>query len=161
MKINKSLKNKKMEELISIWNNYIYGRQQLMDNNLIRTFNNPVEDFSEWLVAYCINGQLSINVNQRDYDVETNNKYIQVKSIAKAPNNTNGYFVTRKDRENKLATHYAFVFFVNYSPTNIYVVNADYVRNHPKSQIKQEYLYKICTGVKDIGAVTVRHQPGE
>ena len=148
-----------MEELIEIWNNYICARQQLMDNNLIRTFNNPVEDFSEWLVAHCMNGQLSINVNQRDYDVETNNKYIQVKSIAKAPNNTNGYIVTRKDRENELATHYAFVFFDYYSPTEIYAVNADYVRDYPRSQIKRENLNEICTDVNNIGTITVRHQP--
>lgn len=71
-----------MEGLISIWNNYIVARQLLMDNQIIRTFNNPVEDFSEWLVAKCMNGELAINVNQRDYNVETSDKYIQVKSIA-------------------------------------------------------------------------------
>ena len=102
-----------MNELIEIWNNYISARQQLIENKIIRTFNNPIEDFSEWLVANCLNGHLAINVNQRGYDVETRDrKCIQVKSIAKAPNNTNGYIVTQKDRKNTFATHYAFVFFI-------------------------------------------------
>ena len=147
-----------MEELIAIWNNYICARQQLMDNNLIRTFNNPVEDFSEWLVAHCMNGQLSINVNQRDYDVETNDKYIQVKSIAKAPNNANGYIVTRKDRENELATHYAFVFFDNYSPTAVYFVNVEFVRAFPKSQIKRWNLDEVCRVAFTNGSLVYKHQ---
>ena len=148
-----------MEELIAIWNNYIVARQLLMDNQIIRTFNNPVEDFSEWLVANMTNGKLAVNVNQRDYDVETNDKCIQVKSIAKAPNNTNGYIVTTKDRENQLATHYAFVFFDNYVPTNIYLVSADFVRDYGKSQIKRQDLNIIC-GEPDpnIATLSVRYQ---
>jgi hypothetical protein len=147
-----------MNELIQIWNNYIAARQQLMNNQMIRTFNNPVEDFSEWLVANCLNGQLAINVNQQDYDVETEDKYIQVKSIAKAPNNTNGYIVTQKDRENELATHYVFVFFDNYIPTNIYIVNVDYVRDYPRSQIKRDNLNEICTEIESIAGISVNEQ---
>ncbi|MBW7937241.1 MAG: hypothetical protein H3C71_08930 [Flavobacteriales bacterium] len=148
-----------MEELIAIWNDYIIARQALMDHQIIRTFNNPVEDFSEWLVAKYMNRQLAINVNQIDYDVETAEKYVQVKSIAKAPNNPNGYIVTTKDRENQLATNYAFVFFDNYLPTDIYIVNADYVRDYPRSQVKRQNLNEIC-GVPDttIATVSVRRQ---
>ena len=133
-----------MEEILSLWNNYIAARQQLMDRQLIRTFNNPVEDFSELLVARIMNGTLALNVNQRDFDVETNDKCIQVKSIAKAPNNTNGYIVTIKDRENQLATHYAFVFFDNYFPVDIFIVCAEFVRDYGKSQIKRQDLNAVC-----------------
>ena len=150
-----------MNELIEIWNNYIAARQQLMDNQIIRTFNNPIEDFSEWLVANCLNGHLAINVNQRDYDVETEDKYIQVKSIAKAPNNNNGYIVTQKDRENELATHYAFVFFDNYIPTAIYIVNVDYVRDFPRSQIKRVNLNEVCVEINLIAAISVKEQQQE
>jgi hypothetical protein len=147
-----------MEELIAIWNNYIGARQQLMDNQIIRTFNNPVEDFSEWLVAKCLDGQLVINVNQIDYDVETADRFIQVKSIAKAPHNTNGYIVTQKDRENELATHYAFVFFDNYVPSCIYLVNVDFVRDYPRSQIKRENLNEICDEIHVIADILVKVQ---
>jgi hypothetical protein len=150
-----------MNELIEIWNNYIAARQQMMDNQIIRTFNNPIEDFSEWLVANCLNGHLAINVNQRDYDVETEDKCIQVKSIAKAPNNNNGYIVTQKDRENELATHYAFVFFDNYIPTAIYIVNVDYVRDFPRSQIKRVNLNEVCVEINLIAAISVKEQQQE
>lgn len=130
-----------------------------MDCQIIRTFKNPVEDFSEWLVAKYMNGQLAKNVNQKDYDVETADKYVQVKSIAKAPNNPNDYIVKTKDRENQRATHYAFVFFDNDLPTDIYIVNADYVRDYPMSQIKRRNLNEIC-GEPDaiIATVSVRRQ---
>lgn len=147
-----------MEELIAMWNNYIGARQQLMQNQIIRTFNNPVEDFSEWLVARCLYGHLAINVNQIDYDVETEDKYIQVKSIAKAPHNNNGYIVTQKDRENELATHYAFVFFDDYVPSSIYIVNVDFVRHYPRSQIKRENLNEICVETNVIAAISVKEQ---
>jgi len=133
-----------MNESIEIWNNYIAARQQLMIHQMIRTFNNPVEDFSEWLVANCLNGRLVINVNQRDFDVETIDKCIQVKSITKAPNNSNGYIVTTKDRENQLASHYAFVFFDNYFPVDIFIVCAEFVRDYGKSQIKRQDLNAVC-----------------
>jgi hypothetical protein len=150
-----------MNELIEIWNNYIFARQQLMDNQIIRTFNNPIEDFSEWLVANCLNGHLAINVNQRDYDVQTEDKYIQVKSIAKAPHNNNGYIVTQNDRENALATHYAFVFFDNYIPTAIYIVNVDYVRDFPRSQIKRVNLIEVCVEINLIAEISVNEQQQE
>lgn len=148
-----------MNEILEIWNNFIVARQQLLDNHLIRTFNNPIEDFSELLVAKVMDGQLAANVNQKDYDVETVDKCIQVKSIAKAPNNTNGYIVTTKDRENQLATHYAFVFFDNYNPTSIYIVNADYVRDYAMAQIKRQNLNEVCGQIDpNIVGIEVRYQ---
>ena len=43
-----------MKKEIEIWGNYILARQQLFENKTIRSFNNPVEDFSEWLVGKLI-----------------------------------------------------------------------------------------------------------
>ena len=143
-----------MEKVFKTWNNYISARNILIKEKYIRTFNNPIEDFSEFLIAKIFNGKLAINVNQKDYDVEVKNKYIQVKSIAKSPMNTNGYIITKSDKNNQLATHYAFVFFDNYMPTSIYIVNVNYVKKFEKAQIKRDDLNKIClnidTNIKEI-----------
>lgn len=146
-----------MKKEIEIWGNYILARQQLFENKTIRSFNNPIEDFSEWLVAKYCNGQLAQNVNQRDYDVETVGKLIQVKSIAKDPQNPNGYIITKKDRENQNATHYAFVFFDNYSPTAVYFVNVEFVRSFNKSQIKREHLESVCVNIGNEYGISFNH----
>jgi hypothetical protein len=147
-----------MEKIFKTWNNYISARNVLIEQQFIRTFNNPIEDFSEFLIAKIFNGKLAVNVNQMDYDVEVKDKYIQVKSIAKAPHNTNGYIITKRDKNNKSATHYAFVFFDNYVPTIIYIVNIDYVKNFNKSQIKRKDLNLICHNTDpNIKEITVRY----
>ena len=148
-----------MQEILAIWNNYIVARQLLIDKEIVRTFNNSVEDFSEFLIAKMLKGELAINVNQEGYDIKTKDKYIQVKSVAKAPKNRNGYIVTSKDRANRLATHYAFVFFDNYIPTDIYIVSAAFVKNYSMSQIKRRDLKLVC-GHTDPGIpeITVRYQ---
>jgi hypothetical protein len=147
-----------MNKAIKIWHNYIKERQQLFDNKIIRTFNNPVEDFSEWLVANYCDGQLACNVNQKDYDVEKVDMFIQVKSLAKDPTNPNGYIITKKDRDNQSATHYAFVFFDNYSPTAVYFVNVEFVKSFPKSQIKRENLDGVCLKTSNVGIISFKHQ---
>ena len=146
-----------MKKEIEIWDNFILARQQLFENKLIRSFNNPVEDFSEWLVAKYCNGKLAQNVNQKDYDVETNGKLIQVKSLAKDPANPNGYIITNKDRKNQMATHYAFVFFDNYFPSTVYFVNVEFVKTFPKSQIKKEHLESICLNTSNVGSISYKH----
>ncbi len=133
-----------MEESLHTWQQFVNARQLLFEQNIIRTFNNPIEDFSEFLVSAVVKGRLARNVNQKDYDVETDEMSIQVKSVAKAPNNPNGYIVTARDRENQLATHYAFCFFQNYVPSGLYIVNADFVRDFGRAQIKRHDLEVAC-----------------
>jgi len=136
-----------MNEILQIWNSFIQARNILYLNGLIRSYNNPIEDFSEWLVANVVNGHLAANINQQDYDVQNEHYSIQVKSIAKAPNNPNGYIVSNRDRQNQLATHYAFVFYNEYVPATIYITNSDFVRDFHMSQIKRNHLDQQCPNI--------------
>jgi hypothetical protein len=124
---------------------YVKARQALLTEGLVRSFKSPEVDFSERLVAIVFNGELPDSKCNPGYDVIAGDKRIQVKSVAKAPGNKNGYIIRDKDRANNSktgATHYAFVFFDELIPTGIFLVPEDFVRQFAGTQIKRHHLEK-------------------
>lgn len=100
----------------TLWAKYVKAKHDLLDAGFVRSYKVPEADFAEWLVATHWNGELPKNLSNPAYDVIAGDRRIQVKSIAKMPENPNGYIVTIKDKNNnpeKGATHYAFVFLMN------------------------------------------------
>jgi len=135
-----------IEKAASLWREYIKARQALLAEEIVRSFKSPEADFSEWLVTVLFDGRLPSSKSNRGYDVVTRDRRIQVKSIAKASDNKNGYIIDdQKDRGNKPkngATHYAFVFFDELIPDSVILVPEDFVRNFGKKQMKRSDLEK-------------------
>jgi hypothetical protein len=142
----KAMDNLLIEKAASLWQEYARARQALLAEGIVRSFKSPEADFSEWLIAVLFGGRLPSSKSNRGYDVVTSDKRIQVKSIAKASDNKNGYIIDdQKDRGNNPktgATHYAFVLFDELIPDSVFLVPEDFVRNFRKKQIKRSDLEK-------------------
>lgn len=130
----------------SLWAGYVSAKLNLLDAGFIRSYKAPETDFAEWIVAITWNGELPDNLSNPAYDVVAGDIRIQVKSIAKMQDNPNGYIITNKDRDNDPqygATHYAFVFFDDLIPTEIFLAPESFVRTFKKKQIKRSDLAKV------------------
>ena len=103
------------------WRNYVLAKNTLIEIGVNRSYKSSVGDFAEWLIATIFQGSLPVSKSESDYDVIADDKKIQVKSIAKMKGNPNGYKVKDKDKNNKIATHYAFVYFKDLIPKEIYL----------------------------------------
>ena len=133
-----------INKVASLWSKYVDAKRALRESGFIRSYRQAEADLSEWLVKHFIEGELPSSRSQGSFDVITNDgKRIQVKSIAKDPDNPNGYIISNKDRDPKsTVTHYAFVCFNDLIPEAIFLTPGDYVRNFQKSQIKPADLEK-------------------
>lgn len=128
-----------------LWLDYARAKHALLKAGFIRSYKSTEADFSEWLICFIYGGELPASKSYGGYDVIAGDKRIQVKSIAKMPDNQNGYIISKKDRNNNPeigATHYAFVFYNELIPVSIYLVPENYVRNFPKQQIRMSNLEK-------------------
>jgi hypothetical protein len=120
-----------MNEIEILWANYIQARLALQSQGYLRTYRSPTTDFAEWIVSKVLNGNLAPNRVQACYDVvNENGMKIQVKSLAKHITNPAGYTIKQKDRENSIATHFAFVYFDELIPTVFFLIEKD--RFHKK-----------------------------
>jgi hypothetical protein len=131
----------KMKSLV--WANYIETRKELDKHGLVRSNKSPESEFSEWLVKTLLNGIMPYKRNNMFWDVETYDKKIQVKSISKSIGNNNGYRLQKSDRNNTEATHYAFVWFQNFIPIHVYLVDIDVIRNFNIRSVKLSDLNRI------------------
>ena len=126
-----------------LWANYVNAKHYLLNEGLVRSYKAPEVDFAEWIVATNWKGKLLDNKNFPAYDVVASDKRIQVKSISKMPDNPHGYIITIKDKKNdphQGATHYAFVFYTELIPDEIFLVPESFVRQFPKKEIKRQDL---------------------
>ncbi len=148
---------------VQLWSDYRRAKDALREAGLVRSFKSAESDFSEWLVKTIFTGELPTSQSQESWDVIAGDKRIQVKSVAKAASNPNGYIVQTKDRQNTAAagaTHYVFVFFNALAPEALYLVPEDFVRNFSKKQIKQSDLSKTTFKVEiDFSAFSVSPVP--
>jgi len=128
--------NPDLRKVAKEWKNYIKAKNTLIEIGVNRSYKSSVGDFAEWLIAKIYDGSLPESKSETDYDVITSDKKIQVKSIAKMKGNPNGYKIKDKDKINKIATHYAFVYFENLIPKEIYLTPKQYLINYKKTQIK-------------------------
>ncbi|MBX3055149.1 MAG: hypothetical protein KF770_01635 [Anaerolineae bacterium] len=134
-----------IKETVQLWLEYVRARQALFTKGIVRSFKSPEADFAEHLIASMFKGVLPSNKSNPAYDVIAGDKRIQVKSVAKASDNKNGYIIKEKDRNNNPqigATHYAFVFFNELIPTGVFLVPEGFVREFHKTQIKRSDLEK-------------------
>ena len=118
------------------WKKYVLEKNTLIETGVNRSYKSSVGDFAEWLVANYYKVSLPENKSEEGYDVEASNMKIQVKSIAKMKGNTNGYKISEKDKNNNIASHFAFVYFENLIPKEIYLTPVNYVTEFNKTQIK-------------------------
>ena len=125
------------------WRYYVESRKKLTGGKIIRTNKTPEAEFSEWIVFILFNGIRAINHSCKFYDVECQDKKIQVKSVFKALGNNNGYKVSPKDKNNLEATHYAFVWFEHNFRKYIYLVEYSKIFSFTKSQISLADLSKM------------------
>ena len=131
-----------LQEAAQWWRLYITSRQALLSAGLIRSSKDTGADFAEWLVAQVFGGELA-PPNNRGYDVLAGEMRIEVKHLAKSPNNHNGYIIKNSDRMNDPsigATHYAFVFFTNLMPESLFLVPETVVRTFTGTQIRRSVL---------------------
>ncbi|MEX2719787.1 MAG: hypothetical protein Q6370_026200 [Candidatus Sigynarchaeota archaeon] len=130
---------------LSLWSRYRQVVMELLKGRYIRSFKDPKVDFSEWIVKTLLDGELAQNKSERGFDViDSKKRRIQVKGIAKDPVNRNGYIVTQKDLRNNPstgATHWAFLFYEDLIPKELYLVPDEFVKGFGvKQQIKLEKL---------------------
>lgn len=128
--------NTDLQKVAKEWKNYIKAKNALIEIGVNRSYKSSVGDFAEWLIAKIYDGTLPESKSETDYDVITRDKKIQVKSIAKMKDNPNGYIIRDKDKNNKIATHYAFVYFEDLIPKEIYLTPKKYLIEYKKAQIK-------------------------
>src|SRR5690349_11421375 len=98
---------------LNLWSGYVSAKRALLRNGCVRSFKCAEADCAEWLVAQHFHGTLPPSKSHPSYDVLAGGMRIQVKSVCKAPGNSNGYIVQQKDRSNPSTTgrtHCAFVF---------------------------------------------------
>lgn len=129
------------------WLRYVAVRNELHNQGIVRSNRSPEAEFSEWLVKTILNGVFPYKKTNKYWDVETNDKKIQVKSISKGLGNNNGYHITLSDRSNREATHYAFVWFRNFVPISVYLIDIDGLRKFDKKRIRITDLRKIGTNI--------------
>ena len=130
----------RIQKAAGVWAEYVKAKRGLLEAGLIRSFKAAEADFAEWLVVVLFDGELPPSKSHVGYDVIAGNRRIQVKSIAKMPDNPSGYIIGKKDRSNDRetgATHYVFVFFDELIPDAIFPVKEAFVRQFPKAQIKR------------------------
>lgn len=130
----------RIQKAAGVWAEYVKAKRALLEAGLVRSFKAAEADFGEWLVAVLFDGELPPSKSQAGYDVIAGDKRIQVKSIAKMPDNPNGYIIGKKDRKNDRetgATHYVFVFFDVLIPDAVFLVEEAFVRQFRKKQIKR------------------------
>ena len=125
-----------LQQAAKKWKNYVLAKNALIDIGVNRSYKSSVGDFAEWLISNVYLVSLPENKSEKGYDVETSDMKIQVKSIAKMKGNTNGYKISEKDKNNNIATHFAFVYFENLIPKEIYLTPTTYVSEFEKTQIK-------------------------
>lgn len=154
-----------LQKAVSLWLEYVQSRRALLADGYIRSFKKPEADFSEWLVAFLFDGRLPPSKTNPGYDVITDDKRIQVKSVAKAADNKNGYIIDERDRSNDPrtgATHYAFVFFDELIPSAIFLAPEAFVRNFGSTQIRRSDLekkdFKIDVDLNVFNDPILRHQ---
>jgi len=137
------LRDGQIQKAAGVWAEYVKAKRALLEAGLVRSFKAAEADFAEWLIAVVFDGELPPSKSHAGYDVIAGDRRIQVKSIAKMPDNPNGYIIGKKDRSNDRetgATHYAFVFFDELIPDTIFLVEEVFVRQFPKKQIKRPHL---------------------
>ena len=125
-------------EHAQLWQNYATAKHALLEAGLIRSYKSTEADFSEWLVALALGGELHASQANPAFDVTAEANRIQVRSYNKMPNNSNGYLLKPQDRANNPqtgATHYAFVCFDRLRPDAIFLVSEEFVRTFPRQQI--------------------------
>lgn len=135
----------KISTALRHWSGYVRSKKALLDAGVVRSFKAPEADFAEWLVAKLLGGSLPSSKSHPSYDVVAPGKRVQVKSVCKAPGNTNGYIVTQKDRGNDPqtgASHYAFVFFNDLELDAAFVLPEEVVRRWSRRQIKRPAVEK-------------------
>ena len=122
------------------WSGYIRAKNALLEAGVVRSFKAPEADFAEWLIANLIGGSLPTSKSHPSCDVLAPGKRVQVKSVCKAPGNSNGYIIGAKDRSNDAATgasHYAFVFFNKLALDAAFLIPEDVVRLWDRMQVKR------------------------
>lgn len=140
--------NQIIQQDFILWLNYAKAKKALLDKNYIRSHRDPEADFAEWLVAFITNGSLPENMSQEGYDVEIGDKRIEVKKLGKSYKNENGYIIKDKDKNNKNATHYAFIFYKEFMPSHLFIVAKDFVKNFKKTHITLDDLKKAWNNKK-------------
>jgi hypothetical protein len=136
---------------LKLWSGYVLAKRTLLEKGVVRSFRSAEVDLAEWLVAQLFQGVLPPSKTHPCYDVEADNKRIQVRSLCKAPGNKNGYIIQSKDRTNDPrigATHYAFVVFDDFVPAAVYLVSEAFVRQWGKTQIKRSDLEKTADATR-------------
>jgi hypothetical protein len=72
-----ALTNLSTRELLALW---AQSLRELHDRGVVRTFNNPIGDIAEALVAAHFNGERG-SFSQKTWDVRTATEFLQVKAI--------------------------------------------------------------------------------
>lgn len=122
------------------WAGYVQAKKALLQAGVVRSFKAPEGDFAEWLVANLLRGSLPASKSHPSCDVFAPGKRVQVKSVCKAPGNSNGYIVSARDRSNDPAagaSHYAFVFFSDLVLDAAFLIPEEVVRLWKRKQIKR------------------------
>lgn len=151
--IRGELREREFQLMLDLWAQYVNVRRKLRAASVTRSHKQAEADLAEWLVQYVFDGEPLPGKSNRRYDVVAGNIRIHVKSLSKDEDNLNGYKITVKDRSNdpsEGATHYAFVFFLNFIPDAMFLVPAPVVREFPKTQIKRADLERIPGAKVDI-----------
>ncbi len=73
-----------VRELLALWASTL---RELRDRGVVRTFNNPIADIAEELVALHYGGERG-SFSQKTWDVRAGNEYLQVKALRDTGNRT-------------------------------------------------------------------------
>jgi len=128
-------KDKLINEKLDVWKVYANAREEIRKSGIVRTNRAPEADFSEWIVMILLNGLPEYNPTSKDIDITSNGMVIQVKSVSKSIGNKNGYKLQTKDKNNKRASHYAFVWFKDHLPKFVFLVDYNQIKTYKKTQI--------------------------
>jgi len=107
--------------------------EELLTRNVIRTANNPIADYAEWLVAAKLNLKL-LNSSNSGFDaIDVDNKRIQIKCRKlKKTNGSRQLGVIRNIDNNPFDSLIAIIFNENYEVIEAYKIPLAIIKNHSK-----------------------------
>jgi hypothetical protein len=136
--------NQRIENSAHLWNSYVITKIQLFKSLKFSIYGRPESLYAEHIVKIYYNGEKPYNPNNKFYDIECENKKIEVKSICRQSGTNWSYRIKSQDRENFVATHYAFVFFKNFTPEALILIKADVIKEYHFDSISKNVLKEKC-----------------
>ncbi|OJX49436.1 MAG: hypothetical protein BGO88_14415 [Flavobacterium sp. 38-13] len=123
--------------------NFFKSMKALRDEKILINKKDFTCQIGEWLVEVLYNGKRAQNGIQKGWDVQVNNKYIQVKTHAKASNNTNRWSAIEKESSEKIDELIIIIFSPDYKLKEFYKVPWEEAILHINLRGKQKPRHEI------------------